>query len=338
MATIKDVAKIAGVSYNTVSFVVNGVDKVAPATKERVLKAIAKLSYRPNKAARALVGGKADSIAFISTRFTSVFGMNILREIEDGVHLAGLSSNYDLIPYSTRGEPEFKEQLIDSIIDNRKADAIIMLGIKPGRENMLKLKKNGIPVVLIDATMPWCHSVKCDNEKGAFMAANYLINAGRRKIAYLGMSKAGGETWPSIIERDLGYKKALSEKSMAINDRHMVTVNNNYINEGRAIMQTLLKGNKDIDAVFCGAGDNTAIGVVNAIKEVGLRVPQDIAVVGYDDIPVASAFTPSLTTVRQPVEKMGNEAFVIALEAMQGRLKEPTNLVFEPELIVRESA
>jgi DNA-binding LacI/PurR family transcriptional regulator len=165
-----------------------------------------------------------------------------------------------------------------------------------------------------------------------------LLKAGRKNIAYLGMSKTLGETWPSIIEKEQGYKKALTEKNIAVNDRLMVTVNNNYINEGRAIMQTLLKGNKGIDAVFCGAGDSTAIGVVNAIKEAGLSVPQDIAVVGYDDIPVASAFTPSLTTVRQPVEKMGNEAFIITLEAMQGRLKTPTNLVFEPELIVRESA
>lgn len=338
MATIKDVAKLAGVSYNTVSFVVNGVDKVAPATRERVQKAIEELHYRPNKTARALVGGKADSIAFISTRFTSVFGMNILREIEDGVHLAGLSSNYDLIPYSTRGEPEFKEQIIESIIHNRKADAIIMLGIKPGRENMAKLKEEGIPVVLIDGNSSGASSVKCDNEKGAFLATDYLIKSGRKNIAYLGMSKTAGETWPSIIEREQGYKKALSAKNITLNDRLMVTVDNNYINEGRAIMQTLLKSNKGIDAVFCGAGDSTAIGVVNAIKEAGLRVPQDIAVVGYDDIPVASAFTPSLTTVRQPVEKMGNEAFVMALEAMQGKLKEPKNLVFEPELIVRESA
>ncbi len=338
MATIKDVAKIAGVSYNTVSFVVNGVDKVAPATREKVLKAIEKLHYKPNKTARALVGGKADSIAFISTRFTSVFGMNILREIEDGVHLAGLSSNYDLIPYSTRGEEEFKEQIIDSIIRNRKADAIIMLGIKPGPENMSELKKNGIPVVVIDGTISGGHSVKCDNEKGAYLATDYLIKSGRKKIAYLGMSKTGGETWPSIIEREQGYKKALTEKNIGINDRLIVTVNNNYINEGRAVMHTLLKANKDIDAVFCGAGDSTAIGVVNAIKEAGLSVPKDIAVIGYDDIPVASAITPSLTTVRQPVEKMGNEAFLMALEAMQGRLKEPKNLVFEPELIVRESA
>jgi DNA-binding LacI/PurR family transcriptional regulator len=338
MATIKDVAKIAGVSYNTVSFVVNGVDKVAPETKERVLKAIAELNYRPNKAARALVGGKADSIAFISTRFTSIFGMNILREIEDGVHLAGLSSNLDLIPYSTRGEDGFKEQIIDSIIYNRKADAIIMLGIKPGRESMLKLKEEGISVVIIDGTMAGGHSVKCDNEKGAYMAANYLLNAGRKNIAYLGMSKTGGEIWPSIIEREQGYKKALFAKSIAVKERFMATVNNNYINEGSAIMQTLLKSNRDIDAVFCGAGDSTAIGAVKAIKEAGFRVPQDIAVVGYDDIPVASAFTPSLTTVRQPVEKMGNEAFLMALEAMQGTLKAPKNLVFEPELIVRESA
>jgi DNA-binding LacI/PurR family transcriptional regulator len=338
MATIKDVAKIAGVSYNTVSYVVNGVDKVAPSTKERVLKAIAELGYKPNKTARALVGGKADSIAFISTRFTSVFGMNILREIEDGVHLAGLSSNLDLIPYSTRGEALFKEQIIDSIIYNRKADAIIMLGIKPGPENMAKLKKEGITVVLIDAAMKGCHSVKSDNEKGAYLAAEYLINKGRKKIAYLGMSKTPGETWPSIIEREQGFKKVLAAKNIELNGSLMVTVENNYINEGRAVMQTLLKSNKDIDAVFCGAGDNTAIGAMNAIKQAGLRVPQDIAVVGYDDIPVASAFTPSLTTVRQPVEKMGNEAFVMALEAMQGKLKVQKNLVFEPELIVRESA
>ena len=338
MATIKDVAKLAGVSYNTVSYVVNGVDKVAAATRERVLKAIEELHYRPNKTARALVGGKADSIAFISTRFTSVFGMNILREIEDGVHLAGLSSNYDLIPFSTRGEPEFKEQIIESIIYNRRADAIIMLGIKPGQENMSKLKKNGITVVLIDETMAGCNSVKCDNEKGAYLAAEYLINAGRRKIAYLGMSNAGGETWPSITEREQGYKKAFSAKSIALNERLMFTVDNNYINEGSAMTQTLLKSNRDIDGIFCGAGDSTAIGAINAIKQAGLRVPQDIAVVGYDDIPVASVFTPSLTTVRQPVEKMGNEAFVMALEAMQGRLKEQKNLVFQPEFIKRESA
>jgi DNA-binding LacI/PurR family transcriptional regulator len=338
MATIKDVAKLAGVSYNTVSYVVNGVDKVAAATRDRVLKAIEELHYRPNKTARALVGGKADSIAFISTRFTSVFGMNILREIEDGVHLAGLSSNYDLIPFSTRGEPEFKAQIIESIIYNRKADVIIMLGIKPGPENMANLKKNGITVVLIDETMAGCNSVKCDNEKGAYLAAEYLINAGRRKIAYLGMSKTGGETWPLITEREQGYKKALSAKSIALNERLMFTVDNNYINEGSAVTQTLLKSYRDIDAIFCGAGDSTAIGAINAIKQAGLRVPQDIAVVGYDDIPVASAFTPSLTTVRQPVEKMGNEAFVMALEAMQGRLSGQKNLVFEPELIKRESA
>ena len=338
MATIKDVAKIAGVSYNTVSFVVNGVDKVAPATKERVLKAIEELQYRPNKTARALVGAKADSIAFISTRFTSVFGMNILREIEDGVHLAGLSANYDLIPYSTRGEGAFKDQIIDSIILNRKADAIIMLGIKPEQGHMEKLKKAGVPLILIDGCMDGAHSVKCDNEKGAFTAADYLINKGRRNIAYIGMAKTGGETWPSIIEREEGYKKALVGRGISVRNEIMAEVNNNYINEGRAITQNLLKSHKDIDAIFCGAGDSTAIGAINAVKEAGLRVPEDIAVIGYDDIPVASAFTPSLTTVRHPVERMGNEAFVITLEAMQGKLTTPKNLVFEPELVKRESA
>jgi LacI family transcriptional regulator len=337
MATLKDVAKLSGVSYNTVSFVVNGVNKVAPKTKERVIKAINELNYRPNKTARALVSGKADSIAFISTRFTSVFGMNILREIEDGVHLAGLSSHYDLIPYSTRGEAGFKEQIIDSIIFNRKADAIIMLGIKPGQESMIRLKKSGIQVILIDETMAGAHSVKSDNVKGAYTATEFLINKGKRNIAYVGMTKTGGETWLSILEREEGYRKALKDKGLVVNNSLLVTVNNNYVNEGRAITERLLKSDKSIDAIFCGAGDSTAIGAIKAIKEAGLRVPEDIAVIGYDDIPVASAITPSLTTVRQPVEKMGNEAFAITLEAMRGKLNEKKKLVFEPELIIRGS-
>jgi len=338
MATIKDVAKLAGVSYNTVSFVVNGVDKVAPATKERVLKAIDELRYRPNKTARALVGGRADSIAFISTRFTSVFGMNILREIEDGVHLAGLSSHYDLMPYSTRGEEGLKEQIIESIIMNRKADAVIMLGIRPGNESMENLKKEKIPVILIDEKLEGAHSVNCDNLKGACAAVRYLIDKGRHNIAYIGLDHAGNETWLSVKEKLEGYKTALKEKGLAADSALQVTVNNNFINEGRAVTQNLLKLNKNIDAIFCAAGDSAAIGAVNAVKEAGLRVPEDIAVIGYDDIPVASAVTPSLTTVRQPVEKMGNEAFLIALEAMQGKLKEIKKQVFEPELVVRVSA
>jgi DNA-binding LacI/PurR family transcriptional regulator len=338
MVTLKDVAKLAGVSYNTVSFVVNGINKVAPETKERVLKAINELNYRPNKTARALVSGKADSIAFISTRFTSVFGMNILREIEDGVHLAGLSFHYDLIPYSTRGEAAFKEHIIDSIIFNRKADAIIMLGIRPSPESMERLNKSKIPVVLIDETMPGAHSVKSDNIKGAYAATEFLINKGRKNIAYIGAAKTGSETGLSVAEREEGFRKALKDKGIIINDAFCFTVDNNYINEGHAITENLLKSNKTIDAIFCGAGDSTAIGAIKAIKEAGLRVPEDIAVIGYDDIPVASAVTPSLTTIKQPVEKMGNEAFAITLEAMKGKLNEKKKLVFEPELIIRESA
>jgi len=338
MATLYDVAKLAGVSYNTVSFVVNGVDKVAPATKERVLKAIEQLRYRPNKTARALAGAKADSIAFISTRFTSVFGMNILREIEDGVHLAGLSANYDLIPYSTRGENGLKEQIIDSIIMNRKADAIIMLGIQPENESLAKIKEAKVALVLIDAEAEGAHCVKCDNQKGAYSAARYLIDSGRRAIAYIGMAKTGTETWPSIIEKENGYKNALSGSGISVRQDIMAEVSNNYINEGYTITQKLLRTNKEIDAIFCGAGDSTAIGAINAIKEAGLSVPGDIAVIGYDDIPVASAFTPLLTTVKQPVERMGNEAFVMALESMQGRLTAPKRMVFEPGFIKRESA
>ncbi len=236
--------------------------------------------------------------------------------------LPGLSTHYDLKPYSTRGEAELKEHIIDSIIFNRKADAIIMLGIKPSQENMDQLKESKIPVVLIDETMTGAHSVKCDNEKGAYAATEYLINKGRKNIAYIGLAKSGGEIGLSTDERENGYKKALIDNEVTVDMAIQFAVNNNYINEGVTIAETMLKSGKGIDSIFCGAGDNAAIGAIKAIKAAGLRVPEDIAVVGYDDIPVASAVTPSLTTVRQPVEKMGNEAFAITLEAMQGKLKE----------------
>jgi LacI family transcriptional regulator len=337
MATIKDVAKLAGVSYNTVSFVVNGVDKVAPATRERVQKAIEELRYRPNKTARALVGGKADSIAFISTRFTSVFGMNILREIEDGVHLAGLSSNYDLIPYSTRGSVETKAQILDSISQGRKADVVIMLGLKPEKQQLKNLRDKKAEVVLIDEKMQGVHSINSDNKTGAFIAAELLINKGRRSIAYIGGPKGTEETGISYNEREQGFKEALAAAGLTFRDSLLARSETFFINEGRALMTGLLKKGIKIDGLFCGAGDNVALGAMEAIRDAGLRVPEDISVIGYGDIAAGSVVTPKLTTVKEPYEKIGNEAFGLALEIMKGKIKGIKNVVFKPELIIRSS-
>jgi len=336
MATLKDVAKLAGVSYNTVSLVINNVNKVAPETKEKVLRAIKELNYKPNKIAKALVSGRADSIAFISTRFSSVVGMNILREIEEGVYLAGLLEKYDLIPFSTRGNIKLKEQIIDSIISSRKADVIIMLGMKLSDEYLKKIREKKISLILIDEYIEGVHSVKSDNFNGAYNATMHLLNKGRKKLVYLG-EKQMPEKGLSIYEKVNGFKKAISDFGREIKVSYF-SVENNFINDGYTAGRNIINEVKDMDAIFCAAGDNTAIGVMKAVKEAGIKIPDDIAIIGYDDIPVASAISPALTTVKQPFEKIGNEAFAIALEEIQGKIKQVKNFVFETEFIKRDSA
>lgn len=336
MATLKEVAKRAGVSYNTVSLVINNVNKVAPSTKERVLKAIKELNYQPNKAAKALVSGRSDTIAFMSSKFTDS-AVCILREIEEGIHLAGMVYNYDLITYSTQGSIETKEKLINSIVSGKKADVIIMFGIKPDEMTLKRLKKSNIEIILINEKLDGCHSVNINNEEGAYKAAEYLINKGRKKIAYIGIATEKAETGISIFEKEKGFKKALEQYNTQIKDSLIIYVNDDSINEGNIIAAELIKRNKEIDAIFCGAGDNTALGVMEAIKNIGAKIPDDISVIGYGDIPVASIFTPGLTTVKEPFEKAGNEAFGIALEIMQKKLKERKNIILETELLIRGS-
>lgn len=338
MVTLKDVAKKAGVSYNTVSLVVNKVNKVAPETKERVLKAIKELNYQPNKAAKILASGRADTIAFISSKFTSDSAVHILREIEEGIHLAGMVYNYDLITYSTNGSIETKEKILNSIIAGKKADVIIMHGIKPEQATLKKLKNNKIEIVLIDETMEGCNSINIDNEAGAYLATEYLINKGRKNIVYIGISPDKSESGLFPMNRQRGYKNALQAHKLEIKNDLIIYVNENFTSEGKLMMAELFKRQKNIDAVFCAAGDNVAFGAIEAIREFGLKIPEDIAVIGFGDFSLASIFTPKLTTVREPLEKAGNEAFGIALEIMQRKLKEKKNVMLKTELVIRESA
>jgi len=337
MATLKDVAKLAGVSYNTVSLVVNNINKVAPETKERVLEAIKKLNYTPNKSARMLKG-KSDTIAFISASFTSMPGINILKEIEEGIHLAGLTYNYDLIPYSTRRSIEIKEKILNAIVSGKKADVIIMLSIKPSFELLKRIKQNNITLILIDEVMEGVHTINTDNKKGAYLATEYLIKQGRKNILYIGGDTEKQEIGLAIIEREQGYIQALQEYGLEYKQENHLNALYYNIEEGSVLIEEVLKKNKKIDAVFCGAGDNIAVGVIEKLKKSGIKIPDDIAVIGYDDLPIASVVTPALTTVKQPIEKMGNTAFAIALEAMQKKLKEIVSKIFEAELIKRNSA
>ncbi len=186
MATLKDVAKRAGVSYNTVSLVINNSNKVAKETRERVLEVIKELNYTPNKIAKALVKGKADAIAFITSRFTSELSMNILKELEEGIFMTGYTHNYDLIPYSTMGKENLKNEILNNILNSRKANVIIMLSIKPDYETLKKLLKEKIYIILLDEKMEDTFNINIDNIKGAYIATEYLIKHGRKKIIYIG--------------------------------------------------------------------------------------------------------------------------------------------------------
>jgi|YelNatPaOPRAMG01_1025707.scaffolds.fasta_scaffold68895_2 DNA-binding LacI/PurR family transcriptional regulator len=338
MATLKDVAKLAGVSYNTVSLVVNGIDKVAPATKERVIKAIEKLNYKPNKMARALASGRADAIAFITNRFTSDIAINIFHELEEGIHLAGNLYDYDLLPFSTLGKKEVKNKLLDSIIDGRKADVLIMLNLKPDENQIKKIKTSKTGLILINEESEDAYCINTDNYKGAIIATEYLIKKGKKNIAYIGGPDNTYETGIAFKQRSQGFLDTMKKYNIEINEKIIKYSDSLIINEGYVIMQQIFQDNNKVDAVFCGAGDTIGVGVIKAIKEAGILIPDDIAVIGYGDLSMAEIVTPALTTIKESYEKIGNEAFGAALEMIKTRKRIIKQVIFEPILIIRNTA
>lgn len=295
-ASIKDVAKEANVSIATVSRVLNDIDVVNQETKQRVLDAIEKLDYRPNILARSLKTQKSSTIGIIIPDISNSLYPEIVRGAED---LASIY-NYNIMLCNTDLDKN-REKESFNILREKMADGIIYMGDRLDSEIKAAIKSVGTPVVSIGAMdeegdVP---SVGIDSYTAAYDATNFLYSKNNKKIAYIGYNKENACEYKKMLH---GYKDALEEENCF--DEKLVCLGSLRYEDGFEGINTILKNN-NIDAVLCGS-DQAALGVINALREKNIRVPEDIDVVGFDNIQLSAIFYPKLTTVARPLYDMGS--------------------------------
>lgn len=331
--TLADVAKLAGVSPSTVSRVVSNRTPVSPDVRETVERAIVRLGYVPNRAARNLVTSRSDSIGVVIPEPVSQLGSDpfvapLLFGIAEG--LSETEIQLILIMISNQRD----EERVKRYVQKGHVDGVIFVGSHSGDSMPGQLVKHGIPLVFcgrpaVDLDVDY---VDADHRNGARMAVSHLVAGGRRQIATI----HGTLDMPSSRDKLDGYHDALIAAGLPVDAT--LEVSGNYSPAiASEVMRALLARHPDIDGVFA-ASDTMAAAAAGVINEAGLRIPEDIAVVGYDGTPVAQATRPMLTTVRQPIEAMGR-AMADRLLRRIDQPDEPTShIIFSTELIVRESS
>jgi LacI family transcriptional regulator len=330
--TLEDVAKKAGVSHTTVSLVLHGDKKISDRTRTKVLRIIQDMNYHPNYHARSLAKGNTNTIAVLASFYSSLFAMDIIKGMEDESVKTELSINQ----YSTRGDKKMETEQLNKILYGRSADCLVVVSLLPEKSIMMKFKEAGIPIILIERKLDGFSSVGTNNEKGAFLAAEHLIRSGRKNIA-LACGHLDCFDCSNSKERYEGFMRAMKEYKVPFNRDNFFPTWYDF-DDGTKVINSIAENKMEVDALFFASGDNAALGAVKEAKNMGINVPDDLAIIGYDDILVASMVQPSLTTIRQPIIQMGREAFRLAVKSVNNELKEPVVTTYEPELIIRESA
>lgn len=329
MTTIKDVARMAEVSTATVSHVINDTRYVSDELRDRVLEAMEALSYRPNVLARGLRGGETHTIGLVVPDNANPFFAEVSRVVED----VGFERGYSVILCNTGDDMERERAYIDVLIA-KQVDGIIFIAAGDHHEHLLELTGERVPLVLADRDVGQSAAdlVLVNNEHGGYDATRHLLDLGHRRIACI---TGPSEATPSA-DRVKGYQRALCEANVKMEEA-LVEPGDFRYQGGEEAASRLLKLGRPPSAIFA-CNDLMAIGALRAIRTAGLHVPQDISLVGYDDIPLASAVSPALTTVAQPVERLAT----ISTELLLSRIEEgtkgaPKRIVLDTELVVRDS-
>jgi LacI family transcriptional regulator len=331
--TIKDIARLVGVTPTTVSMAVRGDKRISLPTRERVLKAARELNYRPNYTGRNLVKGKTNILAVVSPFFSSLFAVDIMRGIESSAGAEGMRMNQ----FSSRGLREKEAEMLREILYSVRPRALISISLKPAPEIVEEYRKENIPIILIEEVISGVSTIKTDNKKGGFLATDYLIKKGRTRIGLVVGKLVGELGGENASERLEGYKEALFMHGISFNPERVVEVLHYSFEDGIEAFSRLHKRDAEFDAIFCAAGDMTAAGVIRRARENSIKIGGELPIVGYDDNIIAPIITPSLTTVRQPVFEMGRAAIDLAVEVITSREKVRV-INFDPVLVIRESA
>jgi len=325
--SIKDIARLARVSHSTVSRALRGSPMVNSETAVRIQKIADEAGYRASAAARSLVIGRTNTIGVVVTNIADPFVAGVVSGIEGAAEKHG----YSVFLANSNADPEREVRVVHSF-EERRVDGIIVTSSRVGARYLPLIERMRVPVVLLNNQHPseFAHSVTINNLEASLAATWHLIRLGHRRIAYLG-DRFGQQ---SDTERFAGYRRAVEEAGMEFAPE-LVVHGDGMPEGGEQAMSQLLALPNPPTAVFC-YNDMSAVGVMRKIRAHGLRIPDDISVVGFDDLYLSQYLHPPLTTVQQPMHQMGRMAMETLLRIMSG--EDCTRILrVEGQLVVRES-
>ncbi|MFQ6066789.1 MAG: LacI family DNA-binding transcriptional regulator [bacterium] len=327
MAKIKDVARLARVSPACVSLVLNDKPYVSQEAKQRICTAIKQLNYRPNIIARSLRKKKTTTVGLVLSDITNPFFPEVARGVEDRAREYG----FNVVLCSTDADPSLERQYIDVLLA-KQIDGLILTSTRSS-DNLSQYAKEGCPLVLVNRGLSpdRFDFVGIDNVASAKMVIDHFIKLGHQRIAFIGGEPASSASFG----RYEGYRSALEQAKISYSDSFIKTGYLKYSGGYRA-MKSLLQTSPSPTALFC-ANDMMALGAMDACLEKGIKVPQNLAIVGFDDIWVASLKSVQLTTVRQPRYLMGVKAVDLMIERIMGKRVEIKRVMLPTKLVVRRT-
>lgn len=326
-ASIKDIARLAGVSHSTVSRALSGSPLVSAETARRIRRLAEESGYSPSAAARSLVTSRSAILGVVVTTIADPFAAEAVLGIED----ASIEHGYSILLANSNADPAREMKVVRSF-EERRVDGIIVTSSRVGAAYVESLSRTRVPIVLLNNQHPseFLHSVMIDNLEASFRVTRHLIELGHRRIAYIG-DRYGCQ---SDTERFGGYRAALDFACLPFCPEYVVH-GDGKPEAGAHALETLLQLRPRPTAIFC-YNDMTALGALSAAARNGLRVPGDLSLAGFDDLFLAQYCIPPLTTVRQPVRQMGRLAVQTLLELLSGHPVGRT-MKIPGHLVIRES-
>ena len=324
--TIRDVARKAGVSHQTVSRVINGHESVLPETRALVEAAIEQMGYRPSAIARSMARGQTHTLACISPNLTDYTFASVI----EGAETEARQHEYFLLS-SSASDPQAFHELVNELIGHRRVDGLIV--INPYADERYKFLPKDFPLVFVGARShdeKVC-SVALDDEKVAYEATRHLISLGHTNIAMI----TGPMEEDCSQDRTAGYQRALQEAGISF-DETMVIEGDWSATSGQSALQSFVEQGRVPSAVFA-QNDRMAMGVLRAARDANLRIPSQLAVIGVDDMPLSSYFDPPLTTMRQDMPLIGQKATRMLLDIIQNKNTTIREVKLPAQLVVRQS-
>ncbi|ACZ43282.1 transcriptional regulator, LacI family [Thermobaculum terrenum ATCC BAA-798] len=324
--TLHDVARDAGVSIKTVSRVVNGEEHVSPGTRERVLASVRRLGYRPNEVARSLKGGGSRMLGLLIADISNPFYASIAKAVEDESRRAG----YSLVLCASSEDVDREREYVEMLF-RRRLEGLLLVPAPNGHDYLRREIQAGLVVVAIDRPVDGLgvDTVLVENRSGTYAALRHLILHGHRRIGFVGAE----HQLYTVRERLAGYEQALRESGL----EPMVELDAPDAPRAAAATRRLLELPLPPTALFC-VNNLATLGALQTLRTLGLRVPEDVTLVGFDDFELAELLHPTLTMVRQPTEEMGRLGARMLLERLNGEYTgEPRRVVLPTQLMLRES-